>query len=178
MMNLKKNTIEDNQKAILELETAMKKTKNLRMYKRYSVVLKHFQGFQNKIIAEMEGLEEHAVGSYIKKYIYQGLEGLTMKKAPGAPRKLSIEQEQKLVYVITNNTPDEVGFESRKNWTIELVRQWVIVNFNIIIKHSSMAVILHRLNLSYTRPTYVLKKADKEKQDAFKKDFENLKKTP
>lgn len=178
MMNLKKNTIEDNQKAILELERAMKKTKNLRMYKRYSVVLKHFQGFQNKIIAEMEGLEKHAVGSYIKKYISQGLEGLTMKKAPGAPRKLSIEQEQKLIYVITNNTPDEVGFESRKNWTIELVRQWVIVNFNIIIKHSSMAVILHRLNLSYTRPTYVLKKADKEKQEIFKKDFENLKKTP
>lgn len=29
-------------------------------------MLKHFQGFQNKMIAEMEGLEEHAVGSYIK----------------------------------------------------------------------------------------------------------------
>lgn len=41
-----------------------------------------------------------------------------------------------------------------------------------------MAVILHRLNLSYTRPTYVLKKADKEKQESFKQDFEELKKTP
>lgn len=68
MMNLKKYIIEDNQKAILELETAMKKTKNVRMYKRYSVVLKHFQGFPNKIIAEIEGLEEHVVDSYIKKY--------------------------------------------------------------------------------------------------------------
>lgn len=101
-----------------------------------------------------------------------------MKKAPGAPRKLNPEQEQKLIYVITNNTPDEVGFESIKNWTIKLICQWVNVNFNINIKHSSMAVILHRLNLSYTRPTYVLKKADKKKQEIFKKDFENLKKTP
>lgn len=57
MMNLNKNTIGDNQSAILELETAMKETKSVRIYKRYSVVLKHFQGFQNKIIAEMEGLE-------------------------------------------------------------------------------------------------------------------------
>ena len=170
--------IKDNQNAILELESAMRKTKNLRMYKRYCVVLKHFQGFKNKTIAEMEGLEEHAVGSYIKKYKTKGLDGLAAKKAPGAPRKLNNEQEQKLISVITNNTPDEVGFECRKNWTIELIRQWVIVNFNIIIKHSSMAVILHRLNLSYTRPTYVLKKADKEKQETFKKDFENLKKTP
>lgn len=35
---------------------------------------------------------------------------------------------------------------------------------------------LHRLNLSYTRPTYVLKKADKEKQEEFKVTFEGLKK--
>lgn len=41
-----------------------------------------------------------------------------------------------------------------------------------------MSVILHRLNLSYTRPTYVLKKADKKKQEEFINDFENLKKTP
>lgn len=177
-MSLKKTNMEDNQNAILELETEMKKTKNVRMYKRYSVVLKHYQGFQNKIIAEMEGLEEHAVGSYIKKYKTNGLEGLSMKKATGAPRKLTTEQEQQLIYLITNNTPDEVGFESRKNWTIKLICEWVTVNFKIIIKHSSMAVILHRLNLSYTRPTYVLKKADKEKQKTFKKDFETLKKTP
>jgi|GEM_PF-3657476 len=51
--------IKDNQNAILELESAMRKTKNVRIYKRYSVVLKHFQGFKNKIIAEMQGLEEH-----------------------------------------------------------------------------------------------------------------------
>ena len=115
MAILKKNIIEDNQNAILELESAMKKTKNVRMYKRYSVVLKYFQGFKNKKIAEMEGLEEHAVGSYIKKYKAKGLEGLDMKKAPGTPRKLSSDQEQKLISVITNNTPDEVDFESRKN---------------------------------------------------------------
>lgn len=56
MIKLKRNTIEDNQDAILELETAMKETKSIRMYKRYSVVLKHFQGFQNKIIAEVKGI--------------------------------------------------------------------------------------------------------------------------
>lgn len=48
MISVKKNTIEDNKKVILELETAMKKTKNIRIYKRYSVVLKHFQGFQSR----------------------------------------------------------------------------------------------------------------------------------
>ena len=35
---------------------------------------------------------------------------------------------------------------------------------------------MNRLNLSYTRPTYVLAKSDKEKQEKFKQDFEVLKK--
>lgn len=163
---------------ILELENALKESKNVRMYKRYSVVLKHFQGFRKRDIAAMECLDEHTVATYIKKYTDQGLDGLSMKVSTGAPRKLNPEQELKLVDVITNNTPDEVGFDSRKNWTIELIRQWVINNFNIIIKHSSMAVILKRLNLSYTRPTYVLENADPIKQEKFIEDFNALKKTP
>jgi hypothetical protein len=37
-----------------------------------------------------------------------------MKKESGAYRKLTTEKEEKLIYVITNSTPDKVGFESRK----------------------------------------------------------------
>ena len=172
------NTKVFNQESIFELETAMKNTKSVRMYKRYSVVLKHFQGLNNKTIAQIDCLEEHTVGNYIKNYKSEGIDGLAMNKSSGCPRKLTSAQEKKLVDVITNNTPDEVGFNSRKNWTIKLAQDWVLKNFKIDIKHSSMGVILHRLNLSYTRPTYVLAKADKEKQEKFKNDFETLKKTP
>ena len=154
----------------------MKQTKNVRMHKRYSVVLRHFEGFTNKKIAEMEGLEPHAVGSYIKNYKLNGLAGLEIKKSTGAKRKFSTEQEAKILELITNNTPDEVGFEGRKNWTIKIIRQWAIKEFNITMSHRGMDEVLYRLNLSYTRPTYVLAKADKEKQEKFKNDFEDLKK--
>ena len=42
--------------------------------------------------------------------------------------------------------------------------------------HSAVYVAMDRLNLSYARPTYVLAKSDKEKQEKFKQDFEVLKK--
>ena len=47
------------------------------------------------------------------------------------------------------------------------------------IKYSLRGItnLLHRLGLSFTRPTYTLKNADQEKQEQFKKDFEKLKKT-
>jgi transposase len=178
MGSLIQNNINGHDEEIRELRMALKRTKEIRMHKRYSIVLLHFQGFTNKKIAEMEGLEPHAVGNYIKNYILNGLSGLEMKHSTGANRKLDKKQEIHMVEVIMNNTPDEVGFEGRKNWTIEIIKQWCINEFNIEMSHSGMATVLHRLNLSYTRPTYVLAKADKVKQETFKKDFEILKKTP
>ena len=37
--------------------------------------------------------------------------------------------------------------------------------------------LFHRLNLSYTRPTYALAKADPKKQEEFKEKFKKVKKT-
>ncbi|WP_238475849.1 IS630 family transposase [Clostridium manihotivorum] len=169
------NTLELNEK-INELKSIMKETKNVRMYKRYLVILRHLEGASNVDIAKMVSLDQHTVGDYIKNYKAKGLLGLVMKHSTGAPRKLSKDQEAMIVEIVTNKTPDEVGFESRKNWTIEIIRQWVIKTFCITMSHRGIHEILHRLNLSYTRPTYVLKKADKEKQEEFKVTFEDLKK--
>lgn len=146
------------------------------MYKRYSVILKRFQGLTNRKIAEMGNLEEHTVGVYIKNYKLKGIDGLTMKRSPGAKRKLNPEQEKIIVDVITSKTPDEVGFECRKNWTIELIRQRVIKEFKVTMCHRGMAAVLYRLNLSYTHPTYVMAKDDKNKQEKFRNDFKELKK--
>lgn len=172
------NKIDGHENDIEEIKTALKNTKDIRLYKRYSVLLKHFEGFTNRKIAEMESIDEHTVGIYIKNYKANKLEGLNLKHSSGKKRKINPEQEELLVKIITTKTPDEVGFESRKNWTIELIRQWVIKEFNITMCHRGMAEVLYRLNLSYTRPTYVLAKADEEKQEQFKNDFEELKKTP
>lgn len=170
------NKINGHEDEIEILKKLAKDTKSVRMYKRYSVILKYFDGLTNRKIAEMENIDEHTVGIYIKNYKFKGVDGLNIARSSGAKRKLNIEQEKIIVETITMNTPDQVGFECRKNWTIELIRQWVINNFNVTMSHRGMAEVLYRLNLSYTRPTYVLAKADKEKQEVFKKDFEVLKK--
>ncbi len=86
-----KNTIQYEEK-VNELKKALKATKNIRMYKRYSVLLRHYEGFTNKRIAEMEDLELHAVGRYIKAYESKGLIGLEMKHSTGAKRNLNKEQ--------------------------------------------------------------------------------------
>ena len=163
---------------IQAVKKAMKENKSLRMHKRYMVILHHLKGYLNVEIAEMELLCGNTVGTYVNNYKKCGLDGLILHHSTGAPRLLSDEQEKALVETITSNTHDEVGFIARKNWTIELIRQWVITTFSVTFSHRGMTDVLYRLNLSYTRPTYVLENADPIKQEKFREDFEVLKKTP
>lgn len=163
---------------ISELKDALNNTKNIRLYKRYSILIKHFYGFTNKKIAQLEDIDEHTVGIYIKNYKSKGLAGLNIAHGGGAVKKNNEQQERIMLEVITTKTPEDVGFESKRNWTIELIRKWVIKEFNITMSHRGIAYVLERLNLSYTRPTYVLAKADPKKQEQFKNDFKSLKKTP
>lgn len=60
-----------------------------------------------------------------------------------------------IIEVITTKIPDEVGFGHRKNWNANIAGKWVSDNFNVEYSNRGMLQVLHRLNLSYTRPTYV-----------------------
>lgn len=172
MFNEKTNEKED----IKILKRLLRSTDNKRMHIRYHVIILHYKGYTNIHISKIMDLNEHTVGTYIKSYKESGIDGLKMKKSTGCPSYLSKEQEEKLYEVITTKTPDEVGFEYRKNWTANIARQWVSTNFGVNYSNRGMLDVFHRLNLSYTRPTYTLKKSDPKKQEAFKEDFEVLKK--
>lgn len=161
---------------IQEVRAAMKKTKDKRMYTRYHVIYLHLKGYKNTEIKPYVDLCEHTIGTYVNSYKANGLEGLVMGKSTGAPKYLTNEQEQKLFNVITTQTPDQVGFPARMNWNSTLARQWINNNFGIEYSARGILDLLHRLNLSFTRPTYTLAKADSIKQEQFKQDFELLKK--
>jgi transposase len=168
---------QDNQNPEIQaIKAAMKQTKDKRMYQRYRVIYLHLRGYTNRDIAKEEGFCEHTVGTYISKYNKEGLDGLRPKPNPGAPRLLTPEQEKELALIITTKTPDEVGFPNRKNWYINIVQEWVKNTWGVKYSHRGMAEVLYRMELSFTRPTYTLTKADPKKQEQFKQDFELLKK--
>ena len=99
-----------------------------------------------------------------------------MKRSPGAPRLLTKEQEAMLAEVITTQTPDQVGFPNRKNWYINIAQQWIKNTFGVEYSHRGTHEVLQRINLSFTRPTYTLAKADPQKQEEYRQEFDLLKK--
>lgn len=78
-------------------------------------MLKNFECFTNRKIAEMENIEEHTVSIYIKNYKAKKLDGLNITHSVGASRKINDEQEKIIVETITTKTSEDVGVESKKN---------------------------------------------------------------
>lgn len=177
MMNTEIMFKSDNDIEMQALKKAMKENKNLRMHTRYLVIYNHLLGYMNVEIADMLNLCPHTVGTYIRKYRSGGLESLVMGKSTGAPRHLTMEQEQELKEIIITQTPDEVGFTAKKNWNTTIIRQLVLKMYGVRYCQRGMLEVLYRLNLSFTSPTYTLEKADPQKQEKFKQEFRLLKKS-
>ncbi|AMA71700.1 helix-turn-helix domain-containing protein [Aneurinibacillus thermoaerophilus] len=62
-----------------ELQTvqqAMKQTKDKRMYERYQAISLFLQGYKYEQISAIIGRNKKTVGTYVKAYREQGLEGL------------------------------------------------------------------------------------------------------
>ena len=85
------------------------------------------------------------------------------------------EQESELKKVISTQTPEEAGIGIFANWTAKLACEWVACHYHVKFSESGMRDLFYRIGLSYTRPTYTLKKADPQKQEKFREQFEGLK---
>lgn len=159
---------------LLELS---KKEQNVKQKLRYDTALLYLEGRQPKDISAYLHIPQRTVSYHIGKYKKGGIEALVLRTAPGAQKKLTDEQEEQLLQTVSDCTPEEAGIGIFANWTAGLVCEWVRQQFGVEYSESGMRDLLHRIGLSYTRPTYTLKKADPEKKKAFKERFEALKKT-
>jgi len=172
---MKTNPIDLDHK-IQEVKALMHGLRDLRMFKRYQCILMYLKGRKYAEIADVIGCTEQTVYNYVRAYNANGLKGLVPGKSPGRPTRLTEEQEQELYELIVDKKPVDVGFPAEMNWTSFLVRDWIKQRFGMEYTDRGVRKLLHRLGFSYTKPTYTLAKADPEKQEAFKQEFEELKK--
>lgn len=161
---------------IRRLEKLSRKTKDVRMKLRYDVIRLHLTGRTKSEIADILATTYQTVRNYINAYTESGIDGLAIGQSPGRFKKLNEDQEQQLYDCITTKLPKDVGFAPFANWTASLACQWVLKTFGVSFSERGMRAVFYRLELSYTRPTYTLKKADQKKQKEFLEKFEEVKK--
>lgn len=162
--------------AVMELQNLSKQEKDVHQKARYDVALLYVEGHSRQDISTFLHIPYRTAAYYISLYQKGGAQALKLGKAPGAKKKLTDEQEKELYETISNHTPEEAGVGIFANWTAPLACEYVKERFGVSYSERGMRDLFYRLRLSYTRPTYTLKKADPEKQEAFRKTFESLKK--
>ena len=159
-----------------EIKSAMKNEKDKRMYERYQSVYLYLSGERREEIAVILNRHIDTVSSYISFYKTKGLQCMRMQYSPGRPSLLTLEQEQLFYQTIVEKTPADVGFPAEMNWTSFIAKDWIEQEFKVVYAARSVRDLFHRLGLSYTKPTYTLAKADPQKQEIFKQEFEEVKK--
>jgi transposase len=171
--------MKSNLEELQEIENKLKHEMNRRMYERYQAVRLHLMGHTINQIATILNRSEKTVGTYIRSYKKHGLEGLTMKFSTGKPPRLTIEQQEQLKQTIINSVPHDVGFTAKFNWTLEIIAAYIEREFKKSYSLRGVSKMMHKLGLSYTKPTYTLAAADEEKQKEFvETTFPEVKKIP
>lgn len=165
-----------NNEAISKLLKLSKKEKNVKQKQRYDTVILFLEGHSRKEISAVLHIPKRTSDHYIHLYQQGGADALFIKKQPGYKKKLTDEQEKELFNIISTQTPQEAGIGVFANWTAALACCLVAERFKVKYSQRGMRNLFDRIGLSYTRPTYTLAKANPEKQEAFKTEFESIKK--
>ena len=165
------------QEELIKIKKAMDSEKKVRVFKRYQALYHFRTGRTREEVAQIVGVSPNTVTNVHRTYKIEGLTGMNDKPVPGRPARLSKEQQAELKQVILNKVPSEVGFPAEFNWTAGIIGKYIKHKYGFDYSIRGITGMLDRMGLSYTRPTYVLAKADKQKQEAFIQDFERVKKT-
>ena len=165
------------QEQITKIKSAERTEKDKAKARRLLTVRLLLEGYAIPQVMQITDCSEKTVYNSKNAYALKGIDGLTTNPKPGRTPKLSKDQEAELCETIKTKLPNQVGFAPFANWTSSLAVQWADKHFGVKFSGRGMRNLLERLSLSYTRPTYTLKKADPEKQAAFVQDFERIKKT-
>jgi len=151
--------------AIVELEVLHRSLRDKRQADRVKAVIALSKGWSVADIAEILLFDEKTSRNYFDRYQQGGVSALLDDHYPGADPKLNERQMAEL----------EEYLEAHIMGDAKAVIAHIYQQYNVLYTVSGVTDLLHRLGFSYKKPTHVPGKQDPAKQQAFLKEYEQLK---
>lgn len=142
-----------------------KTIKDKKLADRIKAVLSLNTGFAYSYVSQILLLDEATLRRYVQKYQEKGVDGLLEYRYTGGQTKLTINQEQELKTYLTNNMKR----------TAKEVVLYVFETYGYKYSVIGITKLLHRLGFAYKKPKIIPGKADREKQEAFLKKYDEIK---
>ena len=149
---------------IIALKQAHRACKDKRAADRIKAVYSLGMGFSVEDVVSILMLDEETLRNYVKRYQSGGINALITDHYLGSFSKLSVVQLQELTTHLEQNT----------YLTVEAVIAHVKESYDVLYSVSGMTDLLHRLKFTYKKSKLVPAKADKEKQEHFLKQLDEL----
>ncbi len=116
-------------------------------------------------IAEIVRSSEETVRRWLKRYLAEGVEGLSDAPQPGAPRKVTAEYREKLVHAVRHR-PRSLGLPFSL-WTLRRLADYMAEQTGIRVEYETVRVHLKGEGIVLSRPQHTITSPDPEY--AFKK---------
>lgn len=136
-----------------------------------TVVTMRYYGQSNTDIIAATGLSKPSIVNHIKEWNAYGMESIKDNRG-GSESKLEPEIVDDLIYVAINKSPADFEFTCY-NWSCELLSLYIEKTYGIKVSGETIRITLISNNLSYKRAQARPTKANKDEQEAFKKNFRN-----
>lgn len=152
---------------VIVLKQAHKTTKDKRLADRMKAVLSLNAGFEYEHVAAILLLDEITLRRYVRKFQEKGIEGLLEYRYRGGKSRLTRNQEEELKIFLRDNTKR----------TAKEVADHTNKTYDIVFSVIGVTKLLHRLGFTYKKPKIIPGKADRAKQEAFLRTYEETKKS-
>ncbi len=139
-----------------------------------TVITMRYNGYSNAEIIESTGLSKVSIVAHIKNWNSIGIKSVEEHRGGQRQPKLSPDIIDDLIYVVLNKTPIDFEFIGH-TWTCALLALYINQTYGIEVSGVTIWSILKANKLSYKRAQAKPTKANKEEQEAFKKNIGNTK---
>ena len=114
-----------------------------------------------ELIADILGISRSCIYDGLRGYRAGGEAALDTRLAPGADPVITPAMDRWLKATILNSTPVEQGYDTEL-WTLPILVELLQRRFGVWVADSTVALHLHRLDLSGQRPCYRAAEQDPE----------------
>ena len=117
--------------------------------------------YSPELIADLFGISRSCIYDWLRWYRAEGEAALDTRAAPGAELVLTPELDRWLQDTILTSTPVDHGYDTEL-WTLPILVELLRQRFGVWVADSTVALHLHRLDLSCQRPCYRAVEQDPE----------------
>lgn len=141
---------------------------NGRKVTRLRAILAVADGESMETVAKVIGVTAETVREWVKRFLTSGVRGVTPKKSPGRPAKLT-ETERAEVARMVEAGPQAVGFEGGC-WRTPMIAEWIWKRFGVLYNTHYLSDFLKNLGFSFQRARFESDHLNEEKRREWKRE--------